>query len=208
MFIFSISFTAFQGCKHDPISTEEVCFDTQVEPIIIANCAYSGCHDAVSRREGVDLSNYEKIISTGEVNAGNANKSELYKVLKAKGEKRMPPSGKLNDEEIQVIYDWIEQGAENLICDTNDCDTVTSSFANDVLPITDVYCKNCHGATNGSGGISLTDYSNISAAAENGSLTGSINGTNGFQKMPQGSTLTDCQIAIIEKWVKEGALDN
>jgi mono/diheme cytochrome c family protein len=204
-----LSISTFQGCKHDPMSsTEEICFNTDVQPIIISNCAYTGCHDAASRKDGVDLSNFEKMISTAEVEPGNANKSELYEVLMDTGEDQMPPSGKLSDAEIQIIYDWIEQGAQNITCESNGCDTTKASFADDILPITNAFCKSCHSVTNPSESILLTDFKNISAAAADGSLVGSIKGSNGFNKMPEGSTLDECQIALIEKWVKEGMLDN
>ncbi|MBK6635098.1 MAG: hypothetical protein IPG38_13010 [Chitinophagaceae bacterium] len=94
------------SCKHDipvpeinvPVSggtqtcsTDTVYFQNKVLPLLNSGCAMSGCHDAITHKEGVNLTTYAKILSTGGVQPGNPAGSELYKVLNETGGDRMPP---------------------------------------------------------------------------------------------------------------------
>ena len=99
------------SCTHDPVipDTPAISFKDEVMPIIVNNCAKSGCHDG---RGEFSLQDYHDI--SAKVHAGDARKSELYKVInKLWGGKAMPPDGPLSDQQITVIYTWIMQGAKN-----------------------------------------------------------------------------------------------
>jgi len=99
------------SCSHDPVipDTPAISFKDQVLPIVINNCAKSGCHDG---SEEFSLQNYGEVVS--KVHAGDARKSELYKVINTLwGGKAMPPDGPLSDQQITLIYTWIMQGAKN-----------------------------------------------------------------------------------------------
>jgi len=39
--------------------------------------------------------------------------SQLYKALIGDGHRLMPPNGPLPDEQIQLFFDWISQGAKD-----------------------------------------------------------------------------------------------
>ena len=67
--------------KSDTCSPDTVYFVNDILPIIISNCAQSGCHDADAREDGVQLTDYDNIIETGKVEPGDPNDSELYEVL-------------------------------------------------------------------------------------------------------------------------------
>lgn len=84
----------------------------------------------------------------------------------------------------------------------------TVSFATDIFPIFQNECIVCHGASFPSGGVSLTNYEEIKITATDGSLEGSITGTNGYEIMPQGTPLPTAQVELISTWIQEGALDN
>ena len=200
-----IVFVMLQGCKTEPFPAGEVCYDTEIAPIIIANCAYTGCHDAATKEEGVDLSSFSSIIKTGGIKSGNAKKSEFYQVLNESGDEQMPPDQKLSEADIGLIYNWIEQGAENVECATFTCDTSTFSFSENVKTTTDLYCKSCHSGSNPDGGVLLTNYDQISASAANGSLAGVLRGSGNFPIMPPGNALEECEIRTIEKWVENGS---
>jgi len=66
------------SCSHDPVipETPAISFKDEVLPIIVNNCAKSGCHDGSGE---FSLQNYQEI--TSKVHAGDARKSELYKVI-------------------------------------------------------------------------------------------------------------------------------
>ncbi|MFN8353850.1 MAG: cytochrome c [Spirosomataceae bacterium] len=194
-----------------PATAGQACFDTQIKPIFAANCAMSGCHDAITKEEGYDLSSYSKIISKG-ISAGKATSSKIYQVINANGGDRMPPSprSKLTATEISLLAQWINEGAKNTICQTTSSsgslDNVT--FAANIKPIIDGNCVGCHGRGLNSGNINLESYAAIKIVANNGKLYGSITYSSGYKGMPQGGKLTDCEIATIKKWIDNGALNN
>jgi len=98
------------SCRHDAVvpDTPVISFKDQVQPIFINNCAKSGCHDG---NEKFSLKSYADISSR--VTAGDAHKSDLYKVINKLWLGNMPPDGPLTDEQINLVYAWIMQGAKN-----------------------------------------------------------------------------------------------
>jgi hypothetical protein len=89
------------------------------------------------------------------------------------------------------------------------CDTEQVTYALTIKPILNGSCTGCHGSTNPAGGLDLSSHSGVMTSANDGSLLGSIKHLNGFQPMPRfAPKLQDCDIAKIEKWVNDGALNN
>lgn len=91
-----------------------VSFQSEVLPILTQRCALSGCHVAGGPR-GIDLRTYESVLQGGQrgaiVVAGNAAGSELVNQIVTGN---MPPGGPpLDDAQVQLITDWINDGAEN-----------------------------------------------------------------------------------------------
>jgi hypothetical protein len=191
-----------------------ICFDTQVLPLIVSNCATSGCHDSKSKKEGYELISYATITKKG-VKAGNAGSSKIYTVLSSTGEKRMPPLPKASftAEQKKLIADWINQGAKNIVCIDNTSggilpDSVQISYSNHLLPILKNQCIGCHSSGSASGGINLDNYNAVLTVAKNGKLYGSIAQQSGYVAMPVGSKLSDCQIMAFKNWIAKGALNN
>lgn len=191
----------------------EVCFDTQILPMIVSNCAQSGCHDSKSKKDGYDLTTYDKIVSKGIVK-GNAGKSEIYKVMIETGKDRMPPSpqAQLSAANLKLVADWINQGAKNTVCQTNGtgsiADTVKISYLTHLKPVLDTYCVGCHSAASASGNIRVDNYANLKTIADNGKLYGSIAQLSGFSAMPTSGKLSDCQIKAFKQWIDQGSLNN
>ena len=89
-------------------------FEMQVRPILSKNCL--SCHSA-SKMGGLDLTSREGLLKGG--NSGPAIKldqpdSSLFlKVLKHEHDRiKMPPAGKLPENEIEVLARWIRDGAD------------------------------------------------------------------------------------------------
>ena len=90
------------------------------------------------------------------------------------------------------------------------------SFTNDVLPIIESRCVNCHGGDRIEEGLLLRTYDEILAGSENGPVVVPGDVANSLlvelvtnQKMPKrGPKLTPPQVQIISDWVAAGALNN
>ena len=60
-------------------SPDTVYFKQTILPLVTSNCAMSGCHDAISHKEGVILTDYTNIMR--EVKVSSPTSSDLYKCL-------------------------------------------------------------------------------------------------------------------------------
>ncbi|AYQ31731.1 c-type cytochrome domain-containing protein [Runella sp. SP2] len=190
----------------------QVCFNTAILPLFLANCATSGCHDSKTAEDGYDLTSYEKIVRKG-ITAGNAKKSKLYQVIIDTSKERMPPppSAPFSNDKVQLIANWINQGAKNITCETTGStnSAQAASYSKHLVPILEYYCTGCHNNTSQSGNINLVGYTNVLPLAKNGKLYGSITHATGYQPMPSSSLkLSDCQISLVKKWIDSGMLNN
>lgn len=199
------------GGNSDPCDPNKIYFEQQVLPILLSNCAKSGCHDDVTHKEGVVLTSYASVMKTGEIRSGNPGESKLYKVISTtNSDDRMPPppDAPLSEEQKNIIYNWILQGAQNLVCQ-NMCDSNVYTYSGAVSLIIQNKCQGCHSGTGAGGGVLLDTYSNIKIAALNGKLWGAVNHLPGYVAMPQnGNKLSDCELTQIRKWIDSGALQN
>ena len=208
------------GTGH-PCAPDSTYFQNDVLPLLMSNCATTGCHNQSSHQHGVILTDYSSIIQTGKVVAGNPSSSKLYNVLFGGGGDGgdggdggrdddimpPPPAAPFNTSQKNIIKNWILQGALNNYCDGN-CDTTHVTYSQGVAPIIQNYCLGCHN-TNPGGGISLRNYSEVVVQANNGKLWGSINHDPGFSPMPKnGNKLTVCDLATIKIWIENGTPNN
>ncbi len=196
------------GTGH-PCDPDTTYFENDVLPLLLGNCATTGCHNQTSHQEGVILTDYTSVMNTGGVKPGNPNGSKLYKVLFG-GDMRdddimpPPPAPPFTTEQKNIIKNWILQGALNNRCD-EDCDTTNVTFSGSVWPIISTRCTGCHTGSGAGGGVHLANYSDVVAAANNGSLMGSIRHEAGYSPMPKNSgKLPDCKINTIQIWINNG----
>lgn len=191
-------------------SADSVYFQYDVLPVLVASCARSGCHDAVTKEDGYQLTDYASTIRKG-ISAGRATNSKVYTEI-ANGS--MPPRSSgltMTQAQKDIVAKWINQGAKNLNCNPNygKCDTLGGAkFATFVQPIVQNKCQGCHNAVSAGGGIKLTTYAEIKACVATGKFWGSINYLAGFSAMPKGTKLSACELAKIDSWIKRGALNN
>lgn len=231
----ALSISIFTGilwsCEHDPFPIPDppivvnpdnsyggsgvdcnyvgVCFESSVLPIFVSACAKSGCHDAIKREAGFNLSSYANIIRKGIV-PGNANESDLYKVTKQTGEDRMPPfpDSPLTIAQKDSIAKWINEGAKNTVKCNCSCDSTQYTYTATIAPLLANYCVGCHSPNSLGGNIDLSSYNGVKAAVTSNRLEGSVRHSPGFSAMPKGSKLSDCQITQISKWIASGATNN
>lgn len=94
--------------------------------------------------------------------------------------------------------------------------TTGVSFANDILPVIQSRCINCHGGNKIEEGLSMKTYADLMAGSDNGPaiVPGDAAGSLlvelvSKQEMPKrGPKLTPPQVQLIVDWVNQGALDN
>jgi uncharacterized membrane protein len=193
--------TTGNGTATIPCNGDTVYFSNTILPILTQYCAMSGCHNAASRADGVQLTDFNSIINTADVRAGDPGGSDLYEVLVTTDpSKKMPPSGStpIPDSLVSLIRKWIVQGAKNNYC-TPDCDTSQFGYQSVVSKIISSKCIGCHSATNQQGGISLDTYDKVKELCNNGRLTNAISYTS-IVKMPPNQKMRDCDINLILKW--------
>ena len=218
----------FFSCRHQPLATSDggntggvtpvACsadtayFRQQVLPILLSNCAVSGCHDATSHQASVLMTDYASIISTGDVKAGRPADSKLWKMItETDPARRMPkpPRSPLTQAQKDLISKWITQGARNNTCQASACDTVTTTFSGSVKTIINTNCIGCHGGALPQGGVNLSTYTGVKAKVDDGRLWGALNHLPGYSPMPKGGfKLSDCEIAQFRKWITAGAPNN
>ena len=98
---------------------------------------------------------------------------------------------------------------EDLYPQLPECDTANVTYSKSIWPVINSNCTGCHGGNAPAGNTRLENYNDISSAANNGSLLGTIRHENGWSPMPKGGgKLNNCDIAKIETWVNQGTPDN
>lgn len=186
------------------VKSDTVCFNTEVLPLFITYCASAGCHDPVSKKEGVVTNTYATIMKG--ITAKNPNRSEYYKVII---DREMPPAGspQLSTAQTNVILKWINQGALNTNC-VNSCDTTKFTYSDPVVTLLTNNCNGCHGTKPGSGNVYLGDYASAKAyiTANKTAFLNAINHTSTVvaKRMPPGNKMQDCQIGQFTRWVEKG----
>jgi len=214
-YLFFVGALLLFSCKHDiPLDLrgtisencdpDTVYFGNTILPLLLSNCAMSGCHN----QGDIVLTSYASVMNSGIVKSGHASTSKLVKVLTAGGDNAMPPSQyqALTADQINSIRTWIDQGARFNTC--VECDTLNYKFAADIWPILSTNCSGCHNNSNPGGNIYIRNYADVQAMVNDGSLMGSLLG-DGYQIMPKNTNgLQSCKITQIQKWINDGAQNN
>lgn len=197
------------ACKKDKVD-QDICFESDVLPVFRSHCSTSGCHNAVDRKKGYDLTNYNGIMRG--IRPESVKSSKLLKAINNVDGVAMPPANypQPSAEQIETIEAWVKAGAENTSdCAVSACDGAAPvGFTADIQPLLNTNCIGCHSGSNPNGGLDLTSFNVLHDAALDGRLLGVIKAAPGFTAMPPNSSLASCDIAQIEKWVAEGAQEN
>lgn len=191
-----------------PCDPDTVYFQNQILPLLVSNCAMSGCHDVQSHEEGVITTNYTNIRQ--KVVPFNPSQSKIYKsLIDSDPDDRMPrpPAPAFTTEQKNLVKKWIEQGALNNVCNESygQCDTTNVTYTAYIQPLVAGKCVGCHGNNNPGGGIKLTNYTEVKASALTGKFYGSIAWLAGVEAMPQsGAQLSNCQLSKVKAWMDAG----
>ena len=217
--------------KNTESISEEICFERDVLPVFINNCALSGCHDSQTRKHGFTFDSYDNILASKKGRAiipFNLKRSKVYKKITEDSEEdRMPPPPHppLSGSEITTIRNWIMSGALNTKCSDEskriddtlksgnvgelvlsdiECDTTNVTYK-DVLPVIEKNCYKCHSGNAAGELFNLDSYSDLKSKGEEGKLFGAVNHLPGFKKMPlKAAKLQGCDLGKINAWITQG----
>lgn len=90
-------------------------FETKVRPLLVAQC--HGCHSSKSKMAfgGLRMDKRASFFQGGQSGAlvvpGKPDESLLLKVIGYSSELKMPPTGKLKPEQIEIFTEWVRMGA-------------------------------------------------------------------------------------------------
>jgi len=219
-----------QGCKHEPpeapldpgigggddpwveeptpCDPNTIYFQQQVLPILISNCAVPGCHNtAANDNDEIQITSYETLMGSGIVQDGDlweaVNDNDPDKIMPR------PPQSPLTAEQIALIAQWIQQGAQNNSCESAVCDTLNVTYAGTIRPMVQQRCQGCHSGATPQGGLDFSTWGNLNLVATDGRLAGAIQHQATFTAMPpSGPMLSDCRIAQFLEWIDQGAPNN
>ena len=84
---------------------------SDVQTILYSNCYQ--CHDSTTSLGDLNLSTYENIINSGSIVSGDALNSNLIdRITRFEGDGLlMPPPNRLSQDDIDIIIEWINNGA-------------------------------------------------------------------------------------------------
>ncbi len=211
--LFCLATISFVQCtRRNEEDLKSICFESEILPVIQANCTNAGCHDATTAADGYDFTTYRGIMRA--VKPGNGKGSKIIKVMLDNDDNdRMPPppAAPMSRDFIDLMIQWIDRGAANVAgcADATNCDTSDVSYTKDIQPVLQNYCVSCHSVSAPSGGVVLNTYQGVKTVADNGRLVGSVFHLPGFYAMPpSGIKLPDCELKKIRSWVNKGAPNN
>ncbi len=107
-----LAIAAVSPARADEPVNEEF-FERKVRPILADRCLE--CHGKDKQKGGLRLDARESMLKGGDngpaVAPGDAGKSLLVQFIRYGSDIKMPPKGKLPDEEIAVLTKWVAGGA-------------------------------------------------------------------------------------------------
>ena len=127
-----------------------------------------------------------------------------------------PASASQPTEAVAAATDTSAPAPTETVGATEPAASTSVSFVDDIMPILESRCLNCHGGNKLEKGLSVRTYGDLMSGSENGPVVVAGDAANSKlvelvsnQKMPKrGPKLTPPQIQLIMDWVSQGAQDN
>jgi hypothetical protein len=198
------------GGQEEPVPCDPntVYFQQQVLPLLVSNCAVPGCHNtATDDNDWIDVTSYNSLMGSGIVQNGDLweaiNETDPEDIMPR------PPQNPLTPDQIALIGQWIQQGAQNNSCENAVCDTLNVTYSGTIRPIVQQRCQGCHSGGTPQGGLDFSQWGPLNLVATDGRLAGSIQHQDTYIPMPpSGPMLSDCRIQQFLIWIEQGAPNN
>jgi hypothetical protein len=194
-----------------PCDPNVVYFQQDILPLLISNCSMPGCHSGSDPADGLDLTSYQSIMDADVVRPYDLNRDLFEAITDNDPDDRMPqpPNPPLSQSQIDLIEQWIMQGAQNNSCASVNCDTLNVTYSGSIVPLIQQRCQGCHSGTTPQGGLDFTSWSVVNAVASDGRLAASVDhAPSAIPMPPSGPKLPDCNIAQFMIWIDSGAPNN
>lgn len=99
------------NCENNPSALG---YEQDIRPVLEQNCLGSGCHQGPTPAGGLNLADsgsYNQLLGQGSgyVKPGNSGGSLLYMQMVSTTDP-MPPSGRLEGCQLELVKSWIDQG--------------------------------------------------------------------------------------------------
>ena len=90
-----------------------------------------------------------------------------------------------------------------------ECDTANVTWESKISGIMQANCVVCHNEEVNYNGVRHDNYESELIVVNDGRLRGVVNHLNGYVKMPKDrGKLPFCELALINKWIEDGAPEN
>lgn len=190
------------------VETEQIDWNGVIGPMLEAQCI--ACHGD-SAIAGLNISTYQSTLAGGNsgpgVVPGVPEDSQLVIVQEVGGH-----PGQLNDDDLATLVHWIEAGAPESLdgaMEPGQPEDQPLTFVDDVLPVFEASCGNCHGET-ALGGLNVIDFESLLAGGEDGPVIepGDADASTLVELQEAGGhpgQLTDEEIQLIRDWIDAGA---
>ncbi|RJP76338.1 MAG: hypothetical protein C4524_10260 [Candidatus Zixiibacteriota bacterium] len=199
-----------------------ISYVNHVQPILTSHCVACHASPASPSYGNLDLTSYAGLTSSSAnhgpvIIAGDPNGSYLVKRINGTVAPLMPPTGSLTPQQVDLIEQWIAEGAVNDGGSGGGSGPV--SYAADIQPLFTIRCVACHKPPNPEAGLDLTSWADLMAGAEGEEVIIPFNAAESelYQKLlpgeeermpPGGPYLTEGQTGMIAEWINDGALNN
>jgi mono/diheme cytochrome c family protein len=195
-------------------------FHERVQPVLAKRCY--ACHTE-AQSGGLRVDSRDALLKGGDTGTalvpGDPERSLLIQAIRQTGPLKMPKGGKLTDQEIADLVEWVKSRAVWPV-ETTDADNIPADssgddfFENQIRPLLVERCASCHTQEQSSGlrvdsreallkGVSRGAA--IVPGNPDGSLLVQAVRQKGVLKMPKGGKLTSREISDLVAWVKMGA---
>ncbi len=201
------------GGGTNPCDPNTVYFQQQVLPILISNCAVPGCHNMpTDDNDDIEITSYATLMGSGILDQNDPFDSDFWEVINDDDpDDRMPrpPQNPLTQAQLDLIGQWLQQGAQNNSCVNASCDTLNVTYSGTIVPLVAQRCLGCHSGGSPQGGLNFNNWSTLNAVANDGRLEAAVRHLpSGVPMPPTGGMLPDCQVQQFLIWIGDGAPNN
>jgi len=179
-------------------------FESQVRPILANNCYR--CHTGL-QSGGLRVDSRENLLKGGHsgpaIVPGNPEASLLIRAVRQISPNlKMPLGGKLKDQEVNDLIQWVAMGTP--------WPEPALDVKKEVVALLQARCVKCHGGEKPQAGLDLASLEAVNRANRSVVVPGKLDASPLWQaiqqeRMPPGEPLAGPERALLRRWIEQGA---